>query len=551
MSLPATINSQVDPAAVTRVTRLFNNTLGDILSELIQNARRAGASAVDLKVIDADGTAFLAIADDGAGIEDPSVILALGRSGWGDEIARREDPAGMGVFSLAGRDVEVRSCPRSTGEGWSIRIASGDWESGAPIAVAPCTHPFGTEIRVPIDAQWLKSLETIAQSAARYCPLPVRLDGQDLLREDWLKGAETIIEQDGVRIGIYRNYLHRHFSPSINFHGVTVASLLPTVAEKDRHWAAKIDIVDAPELQLVLPARKEMVENGALQSLRAAIRLAIYRHIQALGSHRLAFADWREAADLDVQLPEARGELFSWTPAVADYNSGSGHQHLTSTDDLVLIDDFGPPLEQCAAFALSKDGRYEGRLAESDEAMVGYGWYDRLPRITDLRFEIDKGGETLVLGGSDLPGIDSGTVERLDLVLTISGSAPETLHVPAPVAIEYDEGLFWSFEEANILLAAPTAVTPAELVDLLDGACFCASDDREADSWDTQHDRFLLDAQEMATRLLLGDEAALLERLRAVLAYRTQWFVPEGSRFVAVIGREAIDLRIERVPASS
>src|SRR3546814_15371892 len=87
-----------------------------------------------LKVIDADGTAFLAIADDGAGIEDPSVILALGRSGWGDEIARRADPAGMGVFSLAGRDVEIRSCPRSTGEGWSIRIASGDWESGPPLA---------------------------------------------------------------------------------------------------------------------------------------------------------------------------------------------------------------------------------------------------------------------------------------------------------------------------------------------------------------------------------------------------------------------------------
>src|SRR3546814_2998210 len=113
-----------------------------------------------------------------------------------------------------------------------------------------------------------------------------------------------------------RNYLHRYFSPSINFHGVTVASLLPTVAEKDRHWAAKIDIVDAPELQLVLPARKEMVENGALQSLRAAIRLAIYRNIQAHGSHRLAFADWCEAAALAGQLPEARGEIFSWTPAI-------------------------------------------------------------------------------------------------------------------------------------------------------------------------------------------------------------------------------------------
>src|SRR3546814_13606442 len=101
MSLPATINSQVDPAAVTRVTRLFNNTLGDILSELIQNARRAGASAVDLKVIDADGTAFLAIADDGAGIEEPSVILALGRSGWGDEIADRKSV-------VEGKSVSVR-----------------------------------------------------------------------------------------------------------------------------------------------------------------------------------------------------------------------------------------------------------------------------------------------------------------------------------------------------------------------------------------------------------------------------------------------------------
>src|SRR3546814_16419588 len=122
----------------------------------------------------------------------------------------------------------------------------------------------------------------------------------DLLREDWLKGAETIIEQDGVRIGIYRNYLHRHFSPSINFHGVTVASLLPTVAEKDRHWAAKIDIIDAPELQLVLPARTEMVENRALPSLRAAVRLSIERRIQTLGSHRLSFADWQESIDLST-----------------------------------------------------------------------------------------------------------------------------------------------------------------------------------------------------------------------------------------------------------
>ncbi|WP_313806618.1 hypothetical protein [Sphingobium sp.] len=32
MSLPAIIHSEIDPAAITKVTRLFNNTLGDVLA---------------------------------------------------------------------------------------------------------------------------------------------------------------------------------------------------------------------------------------------------------------------------------------------------------------------------------------------------------------------------------------------------------------------------------------------------------------------------------------------------------------------------------------
>jgi hypothetical protein len=44
-------------------------------------------------------------------------------------------------------------------------------------------------------------------------------------------------------------------------------------------WHAKVDIIDAPTLQLVLPARKEMVENEALRQLRIAMEAAIYRAI--------------------------------------------------------------------------------------------------------------------------------------------------------------------------------------------------------------------------------------------------------------------------------
>ncbi|MDE8650585.1 ATP-binding protein [Novosphingobium album (ex Liu et al. 2023)] len=545
MSLPTVIRSRVDPAAITKVTRLFNNTLGDILTELIQNARRAGATVIDLDVAEAEGRRWLAIADDGAGIADPAVILALGRSGWDDEVARREDPAGMGVFSLAGRHVEIRSCARGQGEGWAIAIGPDDWESRAPIAVVPCAHPFGTEIRLLLEDEWAKTLEAIANGAARYCPTPIRFNGAALPRADWLAGAEVIVETEGVRIGLFNDTRSTRYQPRINFHGLTVPCVLPSIDEKDRHWWARVDIVDAPTLQLVLPARKEMVENAALEALRGTVRKAIYRHIASLGSHRLPFEQWAEARELGIDLPEAAPVLRGWTPAAADRNSGREGHGLVPAGQLVLVGDFGPPLEQCAAFALARDGRLEGRLADPDDAMAGYGWYDALARITALGFEIERDGVTSLFDGSELPGLESGLVDRLDLVVEISGPQPQTLIVAAPVVIEYDEGHFWSFEEANILLASRDAVSPEELVYLLEAACFCASDDHDADSWETQNDRFLLDAREMATRLLLGDDAALVERLRAIIAYRAQWFVPEGRQFSAVIGRDAIAIQLE------
>src|SRR3546814_11058540 len=68
--------------SITKVTRLFNNTIGDVLAELIQNARRAGASLLALTTSEHNGRTWLSVTDNGAGIEDPSVLLAFGGSGW-------------------------------------------------------------------------------------------------------------------------------------------------------------------------------------------------------------------------------------------------------------------------------------------------------------------------------------------------------------------------------------------------------------------------------------------------------------------------------------
>lgn len=549
MSFPSVVSSQVDPAAVTKVTRLFNNTLADVLAELIQNARRAGATAIRLRRTEAEDETRLSISDDGIGIADPSVVLSLGRSGWDDQIARREDPAGMGVFSLAGRHVIFRSRARGSDCGWQIDIPSHAWEDGTPIPVSTCAQDIGTEIVLTLDKAWAGTLDAAARGAARYCPIPVFLDGEELKREDWLSGACAIFEEAGVRIGVFDDRRANVHSQSINFHGVTVAGAISTIAEKHHQWCARVDIVDAPDLQLVLPARKEMVENEALAELRRTVRRVMYRHIASRPSHRLPFAQWTEAAQLDVLLPEAKPELLAWAPATADIHTGITRANLTATDGLMIVEDFCPSIGQSAYLALDRDDRFSGRLASRDAQMEGYTWYGRLPRITDLSFEIEREGQVSVFSETQFPGLENGVVDRLDLIVTLNSRPDQAVSIPAPALVDYDEGMCCSVEEASIILTTPEAVSTEDLVDLLDAICFSASDDRDADSWDTQHDRFLLDAREIAVSILQGEDAAVLERLRAVLSMRVQWFVPAGRILRAVIGREGLQLAIEDAPA--
>ncbi|PBN42954.1 ATP-binding protein [Sphingobium sp. D43FB] len=546
MSLPSVVRSQVDRAAVTKVTRLFNNTIGDVLAELIQNARRATATSVMLQTSQVEDGVQLSVSDDGVGIDDPTVVLALGRSGWTDSVARREDPAGMGVFSLAGRHVSVRSRPRAAELGWQIDIAAHAWEDGSPIPVASCDRPIGTEIVLSLDKAWSDTLDAAARAAARHCPIPVFLNGEELKRLDWLDGACAIYREGGVRIGVFDDRRANVHSHSINFHGVTVGGGFPSIVEKHGYWCARVDITDAPALQLVLPARKEMVENEALARLRREVRRAIYRFIATRPAHRLAYDEWCEAAELGISLPEAVPLLTHWEPASADVHVGITPSEIEATEGLFIVEGSIPAIEQSAHLALSEDKAFEGRLVAPDPKMVGYDWYDRLSRITGMAFEIELNGETMHYNDAEFPGLASGPVDAARLVLTITGPSGDTsATITAPAVIEYDDSSCWDVEEAAVIIASPEAVTAEDIVDLLEGTCFSPSEDRDADSWDTQHDRFLLDAREIAICILHGDDAAILERLRTVLSDRVQWFVPEGRQFRAVIGRNGLEIAME------
>jgi len=327
------INASVDPNLIAKVTRLFNQTEGDIAAELLQNARRAGASKVTVTVAQCgDDRAMLVVADNGRGIDNPAKLLRLGASGWDDDTIAREDPAGMGVFSLAGRAVRVSTRANGT-PGWAVSIAPDDWTSGHYIPLQSCVRTPGTTFSVEISAGRIKDAIRAIEAAARYCPIEVELNGELVTGLDFLEGAEYVTTFEGLRIGVINAQDSCSlYNPAINFHGLTVPHKLPTVGEIGCHknWYAKIDIVDCPALQLTLPARKEVVASPFLGELDAAVEAAIYAAIAKRGQHRLPFENWCRAAALGVALaainPKNLILVVGGAAAIAQTGASAGSQ---------------------------------------------------------------------------------------------------------------------------------------------------------------------------------------------------------------------------------
>ncbi len=100
-----TIQARVSKQLLAKASRLFTGTLDGRIIEILQNARRAGASEVHITNEDGEVT----VRDNGCGIDDFARLLDLGASGWEDELEASEDPAGVGLFCLAPRDTVIRS----------------------------------------------------------------------------------------------------------------------------------------------------------------------------------------------------------------------------------------------------------------------------------------------------------------------------------------------------------------------------------------------------------------------------------------------------------
>lgn len=167
----------------------------------------------------------------------------------------------------------------------------------------------------------------------------------------------------------------------------------------------------------------------------------------------------------------------------------------------------------------------------------------RLPRIANLSFAISTEAGMFRFEDDQVPpaGLESGRVTSIALDVTVRlpdhGEDKASSHViPADLLIIPDDGWSSDLDTVVVLLTQSCTIDPEELAILLEDVCFCAGDDADNDSWETQWREFRMRARQVANTLLLGEDAAVLERIRDIVSEEIAWLIPAG-RNVTILAR--------------
>ncbi|CAM5277554.1 hypothetical protein ATER59S_00343 [Aquamicrobium terrae] len=540
MSSHFSFNAQVSPEAIEKVGRLFNASIDDILNELLQNARRANATKVlidqrdDLRF----GRAII-VADNGQGIADPRSLYSLGRSVWSETLTQSEDAAGMGFFALANRGAALIARRKDTALSWLIEATPEAFHGKQPIDVVDGPPDFeGVTVIFPEMAH--DNVPDAVRRAARFYPIPVIFNREEMPRTDFLADAEHIEEWRGVRIGVFEHDSLHEDNANANFYGVTLRMPLPKLSQ---HWHsnfwAKIDVVDCANLKLVLPARKEVVRNAMFEALVQEIQRLYFRLISEKSAHSLSFDNYRRGLAFGIDLKEAEPRLAPFAPSFAESDRFWIRDPQPVSPDALLYAGGGPLEEQNVARAFARTGE-SLPMFEPHDAYSGYGWYDRLRRITLRSYRMHIGGDYQkidpfeIFTGDGRPDILEVDVDVGDSQSKCGWLLPTDLIVTGPDHAALDE--------VDIRVTKQSEITPSELQTFLTDALFSPSDDVDAGSYEQQQQWFDDEAEDLCICLLQSGPDADLNAIVRTVRRELLWRMPKEGCFLIRIENGEISI---------
>lgn len=388
-----TIQAKVNVRLLSKADRLFTGTVEGRIIEILQNARRAGATEV--RITNKDG--FVTVQDNGSGIEDFQKLLDLGGSGWDEKIESGEDPAGVGLFSLAPRQVTIISGNRKT-------VIDKDGWSGKPVEVTQNTEAInGTIVKFKDEKPW--DLDLVEKHAV-FAGIRVIVDGKFCHSMPFCRGKAAYYENPGCRIEVAKEISNYHKAWSTNwYYGKVLVNFHGQVIQLD-HWPGKqrdgltilVDIADQTDIRLMLPARTRLVENAAFESLKETIELEYYKYFQNQKTHTLYYEEYQRANKLGIELPEAEPQYkpgLIWSECNEPVEVVMPKDFKLEDCYLCSNDDCEDDLAETNAHLLAALGEFKDKpfvAVTIDNGYMGYIW-TKLPKVTKV--EVSKGKELL------------------------------------------------------------------------------------------------------------------------------------------------------------
>ena len=513
----ADIRAHVDEGAIGSVTRFFDASDESVFCELYQNARRAGATRIAVEID--GGTAT--VTDDGRGIADPAIVLAFGRSdqpGLG-----HEHPAGMGLYALARRTAEIRS--RAAGRpGWRVRLAAEHWRGEKSAAVWEDTATeAGTMVRFESKSRYA---ESAADSKARYLPIPVTINGKRVKQLKFGDGEQTRWRRQDDDVTIVVQATRNHMRPrslAINFFGHVIHDEVepPSVETIDGHWYAGIDVTDCPGLELVLPARQQVVRNAFLEELKTRIERAVFEGMAAERfAVRVPHATWTRGRELGVDLRVAPPALRPWRARTADRELAGtereNREHQLLPDDPIVVDErVGSPGQAVLEYAIENDPVTARRLVTADPRYEGFDWYDKLDRLVDITVEIVENGKAALT--SEGKWQQSRRVDALAVLGTVRTAAGSTQMLRVPTDAALGETDCPCEPGVAGILVAHNAQIDGERIERMATRGLFVPDEHSESSASTQREVFNEQLHYEMTRALETPERAIAVAMRRAL----------------------------------
>ena len=536
------IAASIHPDAMKRVSSFFNSTITETLNELFQNARRAGATRIYVHATQQ----HISVTDNGIGIARPEELLAFGKTGWTTEHVEIENPAGMGLYALATWPrVYIESQPRPESAPandhparWSAELTPDHFNGAAkaPVVSLPVTSEFGTTIRFKAG----KADTAAVRTAARWLGVPVECNGSPVCQEDFLAGAVYRETWKGVHLGVFPSRNRPHTTVGeINFHGVLVRCAenpwshhLAKVDTLDDTWTVIADVYENKRLQLVLPARHEVVHNDFITELRTAAKHAIYRGMAAQGQPvDIPYNVMIDAKNAGISLPPPAPRLRPWRPSCADQCSSYPESTIAIelNDDAIVVSPEMERPDQQALWEAAIKANATRLLYAPEPSYQGYDWYDQLPKATELSTDYENNGvtrniETLRKLKTPAQSCRPDTIDIQLIGKDRAGTLVEFLRLPADIVFgKADE--IWP-PAMNTIVAANASCTTEDIAQMMILACW--KDDLE-DPLEVYAD----EARKAARNVLLDDAEAKRQNISAAVEQALAHELPENV--IAVI----------------